>query len=70
MSYYCLVKKQLLNLPLISFVIIAVYYIANIWGMGNPIVQAKGFLWVVVGAIFAYLFLLPLITLLLEKDVN
>ena len=70
MTYYCLVRKQLFNLLLISFATIAVYYIANIWGMGNPIVQAKDFFWIAVGAILTYLFVLPLLMLLLEKNTD
>jgi hypothetical protein len=70
MTYYCLVKKQLFNFLLISFATIASYYIASIWGYGTRVVQSKNFFWVVAGAAFTYLFVLPLIMLLLEKDVN
>jgi hypothetical protein len=70
MTYYCLVKKRLLSFLLISFVTIASYCIASIWGYGTPVVQSKNFFWVVAGAAFTYLFVLPLIMLLLEKDVN
>lgn len=70
MTYYSLVKKQLFNFLLIAVVATVSYYIASIWGMGNPIVQSKGFFWVVAGAVLTYLFVLPLIMLLLEKDVD
>ena len=70
MTYYYLVRKQLLNFLLIAFVTTIAYCIANIWGMANPIVQAKDFFWIAVGAILTYLFVLPLIMLLLEKKVD
>lgn len=70
MTYYCLVKKQLFNFLLISLITIASYCIASIWGKGNPIVQSKEFFWVVAGAAFTYLFVLPLIMFLLEKDID
>ena len=67
MTYCFLVKKQLFNFILISFVATVTYHIAKIWGMGNPIVQSKDFFWFAIGAAFTYLFLLPLIECLLEK---
>jgi hypothetical protein len=70
MPYCYLVRKQFFNLLLISSVTIASYYIASIWGYGNPIVQSKDFFWVIAGAIFSYLFILPWIMLLLEKNAN
>jgi hypothetical protein len=70
MTYYCLVKKRLFNFLLISFVASAAYYVASIWGHGAPIVQSKDFFWIVAGVAFTYLFVLPLIMLLLEKDAD
>ncbi len=70
MTYFILLKKQIFNLLLISVITTVTYFIVNIWGMGNPLVQSKTFFWFIAGVVLTYLFILPLLALLQAKHID
>lgn len=67
MTYFYLVKKQLYRLIVISIVVVITYKITSFCGAGNPIAKSDTLICTLAGTVITYLFILPLINLLLDK---
>lgn len=65
--YFELMKKNFYRLIVIAVIVVITYKIASFCGAENPVAKSDTLIWVLAGVVIAYLFILPLVDLLLDK---